>query len=224
MQVNVQVLSKKAIDAALKNNWEKAIQHNQKILEKNPEDKNSKIRLGRAYIKVEKFNDAKKIFEEILEEDPINSVAMKNYKLASENNPDNKGGGSNNHNKVLIKEPGTTAQVEISAPENILSTLEPGQPLCIRSYKTKICFFTDRKKGIGSSRDVAAQIVYKAKRDGKDVTASVIKPNKDHFTVLLKCKTPIFKSEKQQEKPYMKTSFISEPEIKIPELENREQS
>ncbi len=226
MQVNLQSLSKQAIDSALKNNWETAIDLNNQILEKDPQDKNAKVRLGRAYIKTEKFSEAKKIFKEILEKDPINNIALKNLKLAQENNPDKKSDKGNNHTpKILIKEPGTTTQINLPAEEKILAKLEPGQDLYIRSFKTKLVFSLDKKRELGYINDETAKIVYKAKKEGFDVSAAVIKPNETHLTILLKCKQPIFKSEKQQEKPYMKTALIDEPELEIlpPEVAEEEE-
>jgi len=223
MQVNVQMLEKKSIESALKKDWEEAIELNQQILEKDGSNKNAKIRLGRAYIKVKKFSEAKKIFKEVLEIDPINSIALKNYKLASEENPDNKTDTiAKDTTAVLIKEPGTTKQIDLEASQNLLSKLEPGQKLIIKSFKTKLSFFLGNKE-VGSIKNDATHAVYKAKKAGLDVTANVIKPNDSHFTILLRCKKPIFRSEKQRERPYLGNSLISEEKIKIPELEVSEE-
>lgn len=225
MQVNLQSLSRQAIDSALEKDWEKAIEINKAILEKDPDNKNAKTRLGRAYIKTENFSEAKKIYKEILEKDPINTIALKNYKLATQNNSDKKNEKLTNHTaKNLIKEPGTTAQINIPAHEKILSKLEPGQEIRLRSYKTKLSFYLDKKQELGYIKDYTARAVYKAKKDGLAITAAVIKPNKDHLSVLLKCKQPIFRSEKQQEKPYMKTTLIDEPAIEMKTLEEDEES
>ncbi|MFC1756012.1 tetratricopeptide repeat protein [Patescibacteria group bacterium] len=223
MQDNVQILEKKSIEAALRKDWQAAIELNQQILDKDTDNKNAKVRLGRAFIKVKKFSEAKKIFKEVLEIDPINSIALKNYKLASEKNPDSKAEvDTENSTKVLIKEPGTTTQVGIDAPDSLLATLEPGQKLTIKSYKTKLTFFLGKKE-IGSIKNGVSHAVYYAKKDGCDVVASVIKPNKTHFTVLLKCKKPIFESEKQRERPYLGGSLLGEEKVEIPELEETEE-
>jgi len=220
MQINLPILSKQAIDSALSKDWEKAAKLNRQILESNPQDNNAKTRLGRAYIKLEKFAEAKIIFEEILAKDPINTIAQKNYNLATENNADNKNEGRINQSiKILIKEPGTTTQISLPADEKTLSKLEPGQEIHIRPFKTKLYFFLTKEQELGFIKDGASHAVYNANKDGEKVSASVIKLNKDHFTILLTCKQPIFKSEKQQEKPYMKTALISEPKVEIPELE-----
>jgi len=213
MHANIKLLEKQSIDAALNKEWEKAVNLNKLILDKNPKDKNAKVRLGRAYLKTEKFTEAKKIFKEILETDPINSIARKNYKLASEKNSDNKATTSKtskeNSTKVLIKEPGTTTQVEIKAPKNILDKLEPGQELNCKSYKTKLSFFLGKEE-IGSVSNELTSVVYNAKKRDCDVKVSVVKANEDHFTLILKCKEPVFKSEKQRENPYLSKDIIED--------------
>jgi len=209
MEGKFQLLEKKSIDAALNKNWETAIDLNTQILEKKPNDKNAKIRLGRAYLKTENFPKAKRIFEKILEIDPINPIARKNYKLASEKNSDSKAEApKEDSNKVLIKEPGTTTQVDIKASKKLLEKLEPGQKINIKSYKTKAVFLLGKVE-IGTVENKLANIVYIAKKDNLNVTASVIKPNEDHLTLLLKCKKPIFKSEKQSENPYLNKDAVS---------------
>ena len=223
MRVNIQVLEKKSIEAALKKEWKEAAELNEQILKKDPVNKNAKVRLGRAYIKINKFTEAKEIFKKVLEADPINTIALKNYKLASENNCDSKPNTpTENSTKVLIKEPGTTLQVDLEAPKSILSMLEPGQKLTLKSYKTKLSFFLGKTE-IGSVKNGPSHAVYNTKKEDCDVTASVIKPNENHLTILLKCKKPIFKSEKQKERPYLGSTLIGEEKIKIPELEQSEE-
>ncbi|GIW69706.1 MAG: hypothetical protein KatS3mg101_0453 [Patescibacteria group bacterium] len=71
MQLSLAILSKKAIEAALAHDWQKAIELNTQILEKYPNNLETKIRLGRALIQVKQFEKAKKIFKEVLAVDPI---------------------------------------------------------------------------------------------------------------------------------------------------------
>jgi hypothetical protein len=40
------------------------------------------------------------------------------------------------------------------------------------------------------------------------VNARVVKPNESYFTLILKCKKPIFKSEKQTENPYLDKEVV----------------
>ena len=132
-------LTKKAIDAALNSKWKEAVSLNLQILTRDPSSTDAKIRLGRAYIQTGEFNKAKRIFKEVLESDPINPVALKNYSLASQKKSEK------NHitladPKSLLKEPGTTAEttVEITAKRITASDFSPGEPLLLKIDKKTI--------------------------------------------------------------------------------------
>ena len=224
MKFNQQALSKKAIDAALKQDWKAATQLNEQILEKNPNDIDAKTRLGRAYLKTKKYSKAKKIYKQILDNDPINKIAQKNYKLASAQKSDDKTDANllNNSNE-FIKEPGTTYQVELEAPKTTLKKLKTGQEVVLRHYKTKLSFYVKKgRKELGVVTNELKDIVYDARQEKKDVSAKVVKIKDESFIVLLKCKSPIFKSEKQSEKPFMKKSMLDEPAVDVSETEEQD--
>lgn len=218
MQANVKILSNRAIDAALKNNWQDAINYNLEILKKMPNDKNAKIRLGRAYIQTKNFGKAKKMFQEVLKVDPINKVAQKNLQMASQKKTANHNGDSGNHTKALIKEPGTTTEVVLQPNNSVLENLEPGQSLNLRITKSKLTFLTpEENKEVGYIKDERSAVVYKANQNKQNVSANVASIDENRLAILLKCKKPIFKARKQQEKPYLKKGLIDEPELEIPE-------
>ena len=70
-------LSQDAISLALSGDWEKAIETNKKILEKDPRDIDALNRMSRAYAELGKFSTAKKFAQSVLKIDPFNSIATK---------------------------------------------------------------------------------------------------------------------------------------------------
>jgi len=222
MQVNVNQLIKKSIDAALKENWDLVIEINYEILTKDPKNKDAKMSLGRAYVQTKKFSKATKIYQEILEVDPINIIAKKNYKLALSKTADVK----NNNDKVLnsrslIKQPGTTKQADIPIEPNIIKKLNIGDEIKLKSNKTCTKLFVQNsKKEIGNICEDFTKRMYLAKKDGNNITSSIIKVNDEKITILLRCNKPIFKADKQHEKPFMKKGAIVEPKLEIPEEED----
>ncbi len=98
-------MARKAVKSALNGNWKEAIELNKSILEKNPSDLDAKIRLGRSFLQLGNYTEAKNCFKEVLALDPINQVALKNYEMAKNKKVENNNMGSK---KSLIKEPGTT--------------------------------------------------------------------------------------------------------------------
>ncbi len=77
-------LRDKAIQFALNNEWEEAVETNRKILKNNPTDRNAKLRLGKALIQLNSFEEAKKYLLEVLDDDPLNAIAKKNLKAIKE--------------------------------------------------------------------------------------------------------------------------------------------
>ncbi len=221
MQINLTAVSKRAVDAALQKDWDTAILLNESILDKNPNDKEAKIRLGRALIKTGKFTKAKKIFKEILEEDPINQIAIKNFKLATDKNPDRKGSVILVKSvKQLVKEPGTSTQIDLPKPkkQKMLDTIEPGEELVLRFYKASTVFFKDygnKQEEIGKIEGDMARRLYKANSEGENISANIIKINGENLTLVINTDNPIFKAQKQHEKPYVKKGTIEEPELEM---------
>lgn len=64
-----------AIDAALKNDWDKAIELNKKILEIDPNNIEALLRLGFSYIQKGEFKEAKKAYKKVLEIQPNHPIA-----------------------------------------------------------------------------------------------------------------------------------------------------
>ncbi|MFC1621783.1 tetratricopeptide repeat protein [Patescibacteria group bacterium] len=210
MRINVSVLSKKAVNAALKQNWPEAIEINQEILDKNTDDKDAKIRLGRAYMHTNKYAAAKKLFKEVLNVDPINSVAKKNYELASKNIKVN---GNHINPKSLLKEPGKCIQVTL--PLECKSKLEfaPGEDLPMKVGSATTSIWKEKSKLITIGNDIARKL-YKAKQSGNNCETCFVKFNDEskEITVIIKCTQPIFKGEKQHEKPYVRIAGMDPKE------------
>ncbi len=76
-------LANKAIEAALVFDWNKAIEINKEITKVTPENVDCLNRLARAYFEIGKYQQAKKIYQQVLELDPYNTIAQKNLKKAA---------------------------------------------------------------------------------------------------------------------------------------------
>lgn len=220
MQPNVTALAKKAINAALNGNWNTAIQINEEILSKNPTDIDAKLRLGRAFIQTKQTQKAKKMFSEVLKLDPINQVAKKNLGLISKKIS---GGGENNQQSArsLIKEPGTSQEVAINLSHSRITAedFSPGDPLTLRINKKSVSIYkTEGKKvtlisAIKENSLVRKINVVKSKKGL--IKANFIRGTGKKAYILFKCTIPVFKSEKQDVRPYLKKGSINEPDLEI---------
>lgn len=222
MHLSLAILSKKAIDAALKADWAKAIEINSEILEKNPENLDAKIRLGRAFIQTRTFDKAKKIFKEVLKVDPINAVALKNYDLAKRCKAETKGQVQID-TKSLLKEPGTTSEAsfEISTKGLTARDFVSGENIYLKIKKRSIEVqkVKDCKKvtvGFIETPEIVQKMNIAQNRNGR-ICAGFLKGIDKEVTILIKSSIPIFRAEKQDIRPYFKKGSLDEPEIEVEE-------
>ena len=220
MQPNVSALAKKAISAALKGNWNNAIAINEEILQKNSNDLDAKLRLGRAFIQTKQTAKATKLFTQVLKKDPINQVAKRNLDLINKNKGD-VGDRNNISAKALIKEPGTTQEafLEITATDLTSDDFTPGETLKLKLNKKSISVLKlnggqPKPMGILKQPTIVNRINSVKNKKGQ-VSAHFIKGRGSKIHILFKCTIPVFRSEKQEVRPYLKKGTIVEPELEV---------
>ena len=222
MQNNVAFLAKKAVDNALKGNWQEAITINQQIIVKDSENIDAKIRLGRAYLQVKEFAKAKKLFKDVLDSDPINPVALKNYKLAAEKKVEKVMESINP--KALIREPGMTTEIsfDIEAKRILANDFAVGEELVVKIDKRHVSFFKKHKTEelfLGTVNSELSHKLNNVKAQGAQISATFLRGNEKHIRVMIKSYIPVFITKNQQLNTYIKKGSIDEPELEIPELE-----
>jgi tetratricopeptide (TPR) repeat protein len=224
MQLSLALLAKKAIDAALKFDWDTAVETNQKMLEKDPKNIDAKIRLGRAFIQSKQFNKAKKIFKEVLKTDPINQVALRNMELANKHKTETKC-QTFVDTKSLLKEPGTTAELRanISAKGITSNDFFAGECLILKVKKKSVDIYKMKKNaklmvGTIDNEDIVQKANSTLARDG-NIAAFFVKGKEKMITLLVKSTLPVFRSEKQDVRPYIKKGSLEEPELEMEEAE-----
>ena len=223
MQTSALALTKKAIDASLQSNWKEAIELNLAILDIDQTDIGAKIRLGRAYLQTHDFNKAKKLFKEVLQKDPINTVALKNYKLASEKRTEKKTDFKIDP-KALLKEPGTSAEINplMTAKRIDSDDFMPSETLGVKMEKNKVVFLKHKKDEDLPLGEINSDIYKRlkiAKDKGASIWANFVSGTGKTIRILIKTDLPIFRAERQDIKPYVKKGSIDEPELELPELE-----
>ncbi len=119
-------LQQQAINAAKSQDWEKASQANQDLLDIKPLDINALNRLGVSYLQLGKPRKAQQAFKKVLEIDRSNKLAQKNLERAKSKK---KTSLPNFSNGSCIEEPGKTKSVELyrMADKNVLKNFSIGQ-------------------------------------------------------------------------------------------------
>lgn len=153
--------TKDAIDAALKNDWQKAISINISLLKENKEDINSLSRLAHANIQIGKIDEAIKLYKKILTFDKYNNIAIKNLdKLSSlsksaKKSRIHKSSIAGASPSLFIEEPGKTKTVNLinPAPINILSQICTASEVFLHPKKHSIDVRTENNIYLGALPD-----------------------------------------------------------------------
>ena len=213
MQQSLNMLNQRAIKAALKADWQEAIQINEELLNISPDDTNIQLRLGRAYVQAGDFAKAKKIFKLILDKDPINKIALRNLELAV--NQKNEESSDATSKVGLIKEPGTSKDVSFTITDKGVTSngLSRGDDLELKIVKSgvRVSYTKAGKEVVLGNLDAPlSNKIYEAKNEGANIRAQFVSGTDKNIEMLIKSSLPIFKSRKQETKPYVKKGAIDE--------------
>lgn len=161
MNINLDILKDRAIEAAIKGKWEKAIKLNQKIINQIPDDLEAHLRLGYAYLQIGDLSQAKKTYLKALKIQPGNKIASNNLekiKILIRNHQPLK---SKNNKKINIDPnifldiPGKTKVVSLVnlGQINVLAKLEIGQKVNLKIKKRRIEIRTENNEYVGALPD-----------------------------------------------------------------------
>lgn len=219
----IETLEPQAVTAALSKDWKKAVELNKQIIDYDDQNVPALNRLAKAYLELEKYDEAKKTLKHVLKLDPINQTAKKNFEYASA------------HRKVLgnlphpdlknyIKEPGTTKEFAFSIMTKGLTAKKffQGEPLDIQHDKHKVSVHKLSGELIGIFDSINAEKILFCIKRGGTVKASFTSGEEKELKVLIKSSIPIFSSEKQETKPYIKRETLEEPELEMTPPETEE--
>lgn len=155
-------LAQKAINLALKCEWEKAIEINEQILKSSKKDIDALNRLARAYAEIGKTAKAKQHCQKVIKIDPFNQIAskaLKKYKKAKTNmkTVSDKSAGPS----TFLEEPGKTKIVTLLNPgdSKFLAVLDAGDKVILNTHSHRVSITTSNGKYIGRlPDDLAARI------------------------------------------------------------------
>lgn len=164
-------LHKQAINAAITCNWQTAIDLNQKILETEPQNTEVLNRLAKAFFETGSYSQAKKVYTQVLEIDPYNTIAEKNLKKAASLKKDGLVPGSASMTlspSMFLEEPGVTTLVnlvKIAEPQKLLK-LSPGTVVNLVPKKRGVSVTDSRDVYLGAFPDDSAFHLLKLLKGG----------------------------------------------------------
>ncbi|GDX62094.1 hypothetical protein LBMAG33_4040 [Candidatus Levyibacteriota bacterium] len=200
-------IKNQAIETALTGNWEKAIALNQELLKDNPQDTEALNRLAFALNAKRETKEAKKIYQQVLEIDMLNKIAIRGLKRISDS-WNNEIDINNTYpiitSNLFIEETGKTKVIElIHTEQKITSSLHIGERVLLSIKRLKIFIHDDKKRYAGTIPDNIGKRLVKLLSGGNIYEAFVKSLENNHITVFIR---EIKRSDKFLNQP----SFIND--------------
>src|SRR3989344_9242149 len=196
-QADLDPRNQEAIDAALGNDWGKAVKLNSELTEEYPDDVNVLNRLGHAYAELGQVNKSSSIYKKILEIDPYNPIAKRNLERLSTLRGSDikvKETRSSFDLDTFIEEPGKTKTIEVLdlAMPKVLISLRTGDKVTLNLNKKDITIISEDNHRLGKLESPWGEEIAQALRLGSQFSAIVkaVKVGKDQvhssFSVFLR--------------------------------------
>lgn len=186
-------LSQLAIQRALENNWQEAVDLNQQILADKPNNIDALNRLAQAYIQIGNCQNAKTCLELIFEIDPQNPIAKRNLQKINHFKKNNVLNCQCNsiRNFSFIEEPGKSKTISLIqvGENNILISLQSCSELDMQ-VKSKTISYYYQKHYVGRlPDDVARRLIWLIERNNryKSYLKSIEKNHVRIFIKEIKC-------------------------------------
>lgn len=168
-------LRDKAIQTALLGDWQTAITANRQLLDENPKDIDALNRLALAFTITGKINKAKTTYQEVLEIDPLNPIALRNLKnlKAAKSAKNITPGPSLQLNNNFIEESGKTKVVELIniAQPSVVQHLRTGESVELSIKRLKIFVLKSGNQYIGVLPDDIGKRLIKFMKAGNKYEA-----------------------------------------------------
>jgi len=178
-----------AIQLAMDNRWEEAVQVNRAIISVFPNDTDSYNRLGKALMELGRYNDAKKAYKKALELDTTNQIAKKNLErlgiLAKSGTPQAE--TTQVDPTLFIEEMGKTAITTLVQPSlTALAKLNAGEGLELRAKGTRLSVETPGGEFVGLIEPKLGTRLLKMMDGGNEYAVAITSLTKNECKVIVK--------------------------------------
>ncbi len=204
-----------ATQAALSSNWQEAVAINEKILKINKDNVEALNRLARAMVCTGEMAKAQKVYKKVLELDPYNIIARKNFDKISQADTTRTDGlerklssFSSNLSNLFLSEPGKTKVINLLnlAPPNVLAVLNFGEKLNIKPKNHSVSITTLEGVYLGALPDDVAHKLIAFIAGGNEYEAYVKAITAKSLTIFIR---ETFRSSRFTNQPSFQASQIS---------------
>ena len=183
--------SKQAIDLAMQGRWQEAVAANKFILENFPRDVDAYNRLGRAYMELGEYAQAREAYRRTVELDPFNAIAKKNLQRLSYLG-EAKGGLGGESRKIephhFIEEIGKAGVVSLYhlAPTEIRARMVAGDEVYLRIDGPSLIVENSRGEYLGQVEPKHGQRLTKFMEGGNRYSAAVVSSTEEAMSVIIR--------------------------------------
>ncbi len=138
----IDILEQQAIDAAVKSEWNKAIELNKQIITEDATSLGAFLRLGFAYMQIKEIKEAKNYYKKALELQPKNNIALEHLEKITILESKGKASTSNANldANLFLELPGKTKTVKLAnlGQKDELAGLNIGQEIELKEKKRRL--------------------------------------------------------------------------------------
>jgi len=183
--------SKQAIALAMQGRWREAVAVNKGIIASFPSDVDAYNRLGKAYMELGEYTQARETYSRAVELDPYNIIAKKNLHRLShlgEEAVDSEGGSQKAEPQHFIEEAGKAGVVELAhlAPPEVLVKMVAGDIVHLRIDESGLVVENSRKEYLGQVPPKYGQRLIKLMEGGNKYTAAVVSSRRDSLSIIIR--------------------------------------
>ena len=183
--------SKQAIALAMQGRWQEAIAANKNIIDSFPNDVEAYNRLGRAYMELGKYPQAREAYGQTRALDPHNAIARKNLRRLSHLGETTASVGNNTHKtepQHFIEETGKAGVVNLyhPAPPEILARMIAGDKVFLNIAGSNLVVENGRGEYLGQVEPKHGQRLIKLMRGGNKYTTAIVRSTEDSVTVIIR--------------------------------------
>jgi len=183
--------SKQAIALAMQGRWREAVAANKSIIESFPNDVDAYNRLGRAYIELGKYSQAREAYGQTIELDPSNTIAKKNLHRLSHLGKVAVGLDGDSHKvepQHFIEEVGKAGVVNLYqlAPPEILARVVAGDRVYLKIDGVNLIVGNGRGEYLGQVEPRHGQRLIKLMKGGNKYSVAITSSAEDKITVIIR--------------------------------------
>ena len=195
--------SKQAIALAMQGRWTEAVAANKNIIASFPNDVDAYNRLGKAYIGLGEYSQAREAYERAIGLDPYNAIAKKNlWRLShlSEFVIGSEGDSYRVEPQHFIEETGKAGVVDLYrlAPLEVLAKMAAGDGVYLKIEGSSLIAQNSRGEYLGQVEPRHGQRLIRLMTGGNRYSAAVIRSIKDKVTLIIR---EIYQDPSQAERP-----------------------